>query len=307
MHRLVTILIVLTLCAAALAEDLAVGEHAVAIRTTRVVRGEKEVAKLKFGTMTKVLRIEGDRVYVNSDPAGWVRAADVRTLDEGEKYFVKQLNKDPEPQTWQALADVRKKRWKNLLDSLTPVRVSDNSPPPTVARTEVAVARGYKHVRRARALLDEKKYVEAQREVDRALAVNPKMHRAVYLRGKIWEAQGESEKAVSTYAEYIMRNPKDDDGYHARAWVLATSTNDEIRHGERAIKDARTAGRLFEWQDSTLLDTLAAAFAESGKFKEAVAWQELAVRLAPFELEEGYKARLKLYREGKPYRHRLAQ
>lgn len=49
---------------------------------------------------------------------------------------------------------------------------------------------------------------------------------------------------------------------------------------------------LFELPDRRLLDTPAAAFAEAGKFKEAVAWQEVAVRNAPFELEDGYKARL---------------
>ncbi len=292
---------------AAVVAEFEVGEHVAAIRGTEIVRGNKEVARIKLGDMLQVVRIKKDRVYVDHASKGWVRAADLRSLDDAEKHFVDQLNKDPQPQVWQALSDVREKQFDVMLENLTLDFSNSLGVGERTALVDVVVAGAYLHVRQARELLNEKKYDEAQREVDRALAANPKMHRAVYVRGKIFEAQGNSEKAVAAYTEYIRREPKSDDGYHARAWVLATSADAKIRSGEKAVNDARTAGRLFEWRDSRLLDTLAAALAEAGKFKEAVAWQELAVRIAAVELKDDYKARLKLYREGKPYRRGRAQ
>lgn len=50
------------------------------------------------------------------------------------------------------------------------------------------------------------------------------------------------------------------------------------------------------------LDTLAVAHAESGQFQDAVEWQAKAILLAPVEVHEDCKARLKLYVAGTPFR-----
>jgi len=53
------------------------------------------------------------------------------------------------------------------------------------------------------------------------------------------------------------------------------------------------------------LDTLAAAHAENGQFKEAVEWEQKALEAAT-ELDDedrdDMRARLELFQKGKPYR-----
>ena len=50
------------------------------------------------------------------------------------------------------------------------------------------------------------------------------------------------------------------------------------------------------------LDTLAAAFAEAGRFEDAVRWQEKAVALVESDHKADYESRLVLYQAGQPYR-----
>ena len=52
-----------------------------------------------------------------------------------------------------------------------------------------------------------------------------------------------------------------------------------------------------------MLDTLAAAFAESGDFASAVKWQSTAieVRVNDNQTKADYRTRLKLYEQKKPY------
>ncbi len=49
-------------------------------------------------------------------------------------------------------------------------------------------------------------------------------------------------------------------------------------------------------------DTLAAAYAENGDFAKAREWQEKAIDLADEEGKTDGRARLELYKQGKPYR-----
>ncbi len=90
------------------------------------------------------------------------------------------------------------------------------------------------------------------------------------------------------------------------AWVLATASDDELRDGERALALAQelveeTGGRV-----PRLLDTLAAAQAETGSFSAAITNAEKAIELAdalqdPLLMEQT-AAHLELYRGGKPVR-----
>ncbi len=88
----------------------------------------------------------------------------------------------------------------------------------------------------------------------------------------------------------------------ASAWRLATSIKDSERDGNQALKYAVEACELSEYQDSDSLDTLAAAYAEVGDFTSAVKWQEKAYDIAPLKKKSEFGARLRMYRNGKPYR-----
>lgn len=87
------------------------------------------------------------------------------------------------------------------------------------------------------------------------------------------------------------------------AWLLATSSHDRIRNGQQALTLALQA--VARQRSAAYLDTLAAAYAETGKFPQAVATQREALSLVPQE-EEALTAELQshldAFEAGKPWR-----
>ena len=85
---------------------------------------------------------------------------------------------------------------------------------------------------------------------------------------------------------------------------MATSWDDSARDGNRAIELATKACELTGQKDPDSFDTLAAAYAEAGRFDDAVKWQKKALEhpeAFPADEVERVKKRLKLYESGKPY------
>lgn len=86
--------------------------------------------------------------------------------------------------------------------------------------------------------------------------------------------------------------------------TVATCANDGIRDGKKAVELATKAYDLSESKDADYLQTLAAAHAENGNFKEAVKRQQEAIALGIEDSDAMKRARnrLKLYQDNKPYR-----
>jgi len=61
------------------------------------------------------------------------------------------------------------------------------------------------------------------------------------------------------------------------AWLLATSPDDAIRDGKRAIELARKACEETNWKQAHIISTLAAGYAEAGDFAEARKYSQQAV------------------------------
>jgi Flp pilus assembly protein TadD len=94
------------------------------------------------------------------------------------------------------------------------------------------------------------------------------------------------------------------------AWLLATCGDGSVRNGQRALELAERANRLAGGQDVRVLDTLAAAYAEAGRFEEAVRTVQAAIQLASAtgrtESARRMQERLRLYQAGQPYREATA-
>lgn len=87
------------------------------------------------------------------------------------------------------------------------------------------------------------------------------------------------------------------------ARFLATTDIDRLRDGPLALEFAQQAAALTQYNDAYGLDTLAAAYAEVGKFTEAVHWQTRAVELVGLgPNHEAFNHKLSRYREFKPLR-----
>ena len=87
---------------------------------------------------------------------------------------------------------------------------------------------------------------------------------------------------------------------NALAWIYATCPEPAVRNGAEAVRLAEHACQLSERRSVEFLDTLAAAYAETGRFPDAIktaeetrALAEAAKDRATAEME---RQRLELYR-----------
>jgi len=126
--------------------------------------------------------------------------------------------------------------------------------------------------------------------------------------GMVLQVQGHFAEGVAQYREALRTNGDDVDAMADLAWALATAPDPEQRQPEEALRLAQRAGQLAREPKSVLLDVLAAAQAAVGRFDQAAATAEQAVTLARLEGDEhgadAIAARVKLYREGRPFLQR---
>jgi tetratricopeptide (TPR) repeat protein len=92
---------------------------------------------------------------------------------------------------------------------------------------------------------------------------------------------GEHAKAKADFKKALEVEPKESGLLNNYAWVLATSPDDDVRDGKLAVELATKACEETNYEESHILSTLAAAYAETGDFDKAVEWSRKAI--AAFE------------------------
>jgi tetratricopeptide (TPR) repeat protein len=115
---------------------------------------------------------------------------------------------------------------------------------------------------------------------------------------------GRAREAAAQYREALRLNPNLAGALNNLAWVLAASSDDGLRNGAEAVRLAERACELTHYGQPLFIGTLAAAYAEAGRFPEAVATAEKAEQLATAAGLPAVAAKnrqlLELYRAGKP-------
>ncbi len=123
-------------------------------------------------------------------------------------------------------------------------------------------------------------------------------------------ANGVGAKADIPRAMAIWKAAADDGHLISCVFVarlLAISDSDQIRNGRLALEYATKAMRLSPKEIPQVFEALAAAYAETGNFTEAVKWQRKAIELLqPSESHLDFEYSLKLYQRDKPLRVRLS-
>jgi tetratricopeptide (TPR) repeat protein len=155
------------------------------------------------------------------------------------------------------------------------------------------------------ALLQQGNVDEAIQHLQQAVGIKPNYAVARYDLGNALLQEGRSEEAIENYRKTIQINPDYVEVLNSLSWILATSPDASLRNGDEAVEDGQKACALTHYQDPPLVGTLAAAYAEAGRFPEAITTAEKAEELATGDglMDVAGKNRqwLKLYQAGKPY------
>ncbi len=118
--------------------------------------------------------------------------------------------------------------------------------------------------------------------------------------------QGMTEKCISEYREALHIVPDLNTSINNLSWVLATAPDAKYRNGIEAVQLAQQACDRTDYKNPFALDTLAAAYAASGRYEDAVRTSQRAILLLPESAKAGKIAkamqeRLLVYQAGKPY------
>ena len=152
------------------------------------------------------------------------------------------------------------------------------------------------------ALLQKGRVDEAILHLQNAEELDHKKTQTYYNLGAAFYMQGRISEALAQWRAGLRVDPDDLPLLGQAAWVLATNPKASVRNGDEAVELAARAVKLSGGKDPATLDTLAAAYAESGRFPEAVQTARQALALATEPLAADLKARIALYQANRPFR-----
>jgi tetratricopeptide (TPR) repeat protein len=155
------------------------------------------------------------------------------------------------------------------------------------------------------ALLIKDNVDEAIAHFQKALQIEPNYAKAHYNLGRALLTKGNVEEAIVQYQKALQIEPDYAKVLNNLAWVLATCPQASLRNGNKAVALAQRANQLTGDGNPVVLGTLAAAYAEAGRFPEAVETAQRALQLAETQsntaLADAIRSQLKLYQAGIPF------
>jgi len=162
---------------------------------------------------------------------------------------------------------------------------------------------------------------EAMAHFEQAIKLQPDYAEAYYNRGNVLFAKGRIDEAIADFEKTLQIQPSDADAHtglgnallrkgavkeavahyneamslapndpHSRsntAWVLATSTDASLRDGAKAVELAQQAISLTGGREPLFFRTLAAAYAETGRFSDAIGVIQQGVAIARMQGKTG--------------------
>jgi protein O-mannosyl-transferase len=140
---------------------------------------------------------------------------------------------------------------------------------------------------RGNVLFAEGRVDEAMADWEKTLQIQPNDADAHTCIGNALLRKGSLKEAIAHYEKALALAPGDPHSRNNIAWVLATSSDGSIRDGVKAVEFAQEAVQLSSGRDPNFVRTLAAAYAESSRFSEAIAAAQQAITIAAMQGKTG--------------------
>ncbi len=165
---------------------------------------------------------------------------------------------------------------------------------------------GPAHNNLAKALLQKGRVAEAMVHYRKFLEIEPENVEARNNLGTALIQQGRIREAIEQWQDALAIEPENGNAASNLAWVFSTCPDDSIRDGRRAVELAEKALRLSGGKIPMIFRVLAAAYAEDGRFSQAIETAQHGADLANSQGNPGLAAELQsniaLYQAGTPLR-----
>ncbi len=137
-----------------------------------------------------------------------------------------------------------------------------------------------------------------------ALQIEPRVGTRLQFANLLYQT-GDYTECARQYHQVLNTAPEQLEPLNNLAWLLATCPEELVRDGAEAVRYAEKACALTHYKQPGMMGTLAAAYAEAGRFPEAVKTSEQAIQLSEHSGNERFAAMnrqlLRLYQAGRPY------
>jgi len=148
------------------------------------------------------------------------------------------------------------------------------------------------------------KVPDAVKHLREAVRLRPDVETRLQLAAML-RATGDVREAVEQSRLALATKPDMPEALSNLAWLLATTGEGSLRDGAEAVRLAEQACRLTDYKQARMVGALAAAYAEAGRFSEAVTTVQKAIELARAAGDVQFaginEQLLRLYQSGRPY------
>lgn len=153
--------------------------------------------------------------------------------------------------------------------------------------------------------LKQNELTKARQEFEIAARLKPRSSLAHTKLGNTMGALGDTAGAAREYETAIALAVTNAEALNNLAWIRAANADPALRNGTEAVRLAEKACAISKEKEPLLIGTLAAAYAEAGRFAEAFETakkaRDLALASGQKQTAEANERLLKLYESGRAY------
>jgi tetratricopeptide (TPR) repeat protein len=159
----------------------------------------------------------------------------------------------------------------------------------------------YQH--RASIYYQNREYEKSRQDYHTILRLNPENVNAWYSVALCQLRVGQTGEAITVLEMITETYPNDYRPWNLLSWTYSTYPEASFRNGDMAILCALRANELTNFSNAEFLDSLAAAYAEAGRYDDAISTQIDAIdKLPNTPNRAGFLERLEMYRHNEPFR-----